>query len=90
MHTTTPRTVRTLIAAALTAVLLPAAPALAQTATPTPAPTPTATPTPAPARPQVTTSASTIDVGSTVDLTVRGTPGQAVDLLASSARASRP
>ena len=90
MHTTTPRPLRALTAAALTAVLLPAAPALAQTAPPTPTPTATPTPTttPTPSRPQVSVSAATVDVGGTVELTVRGTAGQVVDLLASSARAS--
>lgn len=90
---------RTLVALATTAALLPAAPALAQTATPTatptptPTPTPTATPTPPPTTPAVlgvTARTNVIDFGGTVDITVQGRPGQAVDLLLANQRLTVP
>ena len=82
---------RTLVALATTAALLPAAPALAQTATPTP--TPAVAPTTSPTTPAVlgvTASANVIDVGRTVDVTVQGRPGQAVDLLIANRRLTVP
>jgi hypothetical protein len=81
---------RALVALATAAVLLPTAPALAQTATPTvpigPTPTPTATPAPSPSLTDLSVSRSVIDFGQTVDVTVRGTAGAAVDLLLGNAR----
>lgn len=82
---------RTLVALATTAALLPAAPALAQTATPTP--TPAVAPTTSPTTPAVlgvTASANVIDFGRTVDVTVQGRPGQAVDLLIANRRLTVP
>ena len=85
MITISPR--RALVALATAAALIPAAPALAQTATPTVTigPTPSATPTPTtpPAGPALTgfeVSRPVIDFGQTVDATVRGTPGTVVEL----------
>lgn len=88
---------RALLALATAAALVPAAPALAQTATPTPsasatpAPsaTPTATPTPAPTQflDGFSVSRPLIDVGETVDVTVRGAAGTEVSLFLGNFRA---
>ncbi len=63
-----------LAALVLAAALLPAAPAVAQTATPSPAPT--ASPT------TLSASARTLLHGQTVDVSVQAQPGSTVDLLA--------
>ena len=70
---------RTLVALATTAALLPAAPALAQTATPTATPTatirPAPTPTPTPAAPRIEVDRTSINYGQTMTLVVFGRIG---------------
>jgi hypothetical protein len=74
----------TLVALATVAALVPAAPALAQTAPPTS--TPIATPTtPAPVGPQLRTDRNVIGFGETHRLTVTGRAGARVQLLGTTA-----
>ena len=76
-------TCRALVAAAIAATLIPAAPASAQTVTPTP----TVSATPVIER--LSVSRSLIDLGQTVDATVTGTPGTEVALFLGNFRASQ-
>lgn len=73
-----PKGSRVLVVLVGMAVLIPAGPALAQTA---PEPTSTATSMTAQAAPVVMARASEIIVGSTVDIVVTGTPGESVALI---------
>ena len=73
---------RTLVALATTAALLPAAPALAQTAAPTATPTASVSPVPAPApaAPRIEVDRTLIDFGQTTTLVVFGRVGATVQL----------
>lgn len=71
---------RTLMALATIAALLPAAPAVAQTATPTPMVTTSPTATPTPVAPQIQVDKTLVDFGDTHRLTVTGAAGAAVQL----------
>ena len=78
MLTTSTR--RALVALATATALLPAAPALAQTATPAPSATPSPTTTPAPTGPSINVDRTLVDYGQTIGLNVFGRVGATVQL----------